>query len=55
MGFSAAYREPLSMLKGDQGARAILERERDRLVLIEVDDPGIHFDIDLPDDWPTEP
>ena len=35
---------------GDTGARQLLERYAARVSLVEVDDPGIHFDIDEPGD-----
>ena len=35
---------------GDIGARQLLERYVARVSLVEVDDPGIHFDIDEPGD-----
>lgn len=35
---------------GDNGARQLLERYAARVSRIEVDDAGIHFDIDTPDD-----
>ncbi len=36
---------------GDTGARQLLERYAARVSLVEVDDPGIHFDIDEPGDF----
>lgn len=47
-GFSRAVWPQLMALQGDQGARAIL----DRLAVVEVqlDDRGVHRDIDLPED-----
>ncbi|MGH6623109.1 MAG: nucleotidyltransferase family protein [Burkholderiaceae bacterium] len=47
VGFSAACRSELLALTGDSGARSILERHTTHRV--EVDDPGVLFDIDLPD------
>jgi molybdenum cofactor cytidylyltransferase len=46
VGFGAALREELLALDGDQGARAIVERHRDSVQLIESDDPGILFNVD---------
>ena len=46
VGFGAPLREELLALSGDQGARAVLERHRDAVRLIECDDPGIALDID---------
>jgi len=49
-GFARASWPALMRLSGDQGARPLL----DRLGVVEVplDDPGIHRDIDVPDDLP---
>src|SRR5262245_47492149 len=46
VGFGAALRDELLALDGDQGARAVVERHRDALSLIECDDPGIMLDVD---------
>lgn len=46
VGFSRAYFAELIALTGDIGAREILKRDRGRLVLVSVNDPGIHRDID---------
>jgi len=37
-------------LKGDVGARALLDRYRDRVLYVEVDDPGVVLDIDTRED-----
>ena len=50
VGFASAHREALLALRGDEGARPILEAHRDALTLIDVDDPGVLRDVDLPDD-----
>jgi molybdenum cofactor cytidylyltransferase len=50
VGFGAALREELLALDGDLGARAIVERHRDSVQLIECDDPGILFDVDRKSD-----
>jgi len=50
VGFARAFFEALSSLKGDAGARDILKRHPDRIVLCEVDDPGVLRDIDQPSD-----
>jgi len=42
--FSAAHREQLLQLQGDQGARSLLQRHPVHQVLVE--DKGIHRDID---------
>lgn len=44
----------LQRLDGDEGARAIVRRHRDRLKEIDVDDAGIHIDIDTPSDMDAD-
>jgi molybdenum cofactor cytidylyltransferase len=44
--FAARFGRELAALTGDSGARALLEREREALVLIDCDDPGVLLDID---------
>jgi len=46
VGFGTALRDELLALDGDQGARAVLERHRNAVKLVECDDPGILLDID---------
>ena len=46
--FGAACGPALAALTGDRGGRAILEHHRP--VRIDVDDPGILFDVDVPAD-----
>ena len=46
VGFAASLRDELLALTGDQGARAVVERHRGAVRLIECDDPGIVLDID---------
>jgi molybdenum cofactor cytidylyltransferase len=48
VGFSRDYGAALAALAGDIGARAILQRDNARIVLLAVNDPGIHRDIDAP-------
>jgi molybdenum cofactor cytidylyltransferase len=50
VGFSSRFKEELLALDGDQGARAVIERHRDMLATVRVDDPGIVVDIDTPGD-----
>jgi molybdenum cofactor cytidylyltransferase len=50
VGFAAGFGPQLRALSGDEGARAILQANRDRLQRIEVDDPGVLFDINVPGD-----
>lgn len=49
VGFARAWFSQLTALTGDQGARAILENNRQQLVLCPVDDPGVIQDIDRPE------
>lgn len=44
--FGAALRNDLLALSGDAGARGVVERHADALVLIDCDDPGVAIDID---------
>jgi molybdenum cofactor cytidylyltransferase len=44
--FSAALKPELLVLAGDSGARAVLERHRDEIRLIECDDTGTVLDVD---------
>jgi molybdenum cofactor cytidylyltransferase len=46
VGFAGSLHHELLALSGDSGARAVLERHRDEILLIEVDDPGVLLDID---------
>lgn len=50
VGFAARMRPELEALNGDEGARAVLERHRGEVKLIECDDPGILVDIDRRED-----
>lgn len=47
--FSPEYREVLLQLDGDRGARDLLLARREVIDFVEVDDPGIHQDIDWPE------
>jgi molybdenum cofactor cytidylyltransferase len=44
--FGAALLAELQNLQGDEGARAVLQKHRAQLQLIDCDDPGVIFDID---------
>jgi molybdenum cofactor cytidylyltransferase len=46
VGFAAGYRAELTALAGDAGAREILRRDRARVCLLDVDDPGVLRDVD---------
>ena len=50
VGLSAALREELLVLQGDEGARSVLKRHAVSIQLVEVDDAGIHRDVDTPGD-----
>ncbi len=49
MAFSPEYREVLLQLDGDRGARDLLLARREMIDFVEVDDPGIHQDVDWPE------
>jgi len=50
VGFAARFRPQLQALRGDKGARSLLEGNVSLLRLIETDDPGVCRDIDTPAD-----
>ncbi len=50
VGFSRRHYAALAVLSNDAGARSLIERHRDGLILIDVEDPGILADIDTPGD-----
>jgi molybdenum cofactor cytidylyltransferase len=50
VGFGAALHAELLALHGDQGARAVLERHRAALKLLECEDPNVLYDIDRKSD-----
>lgn len=52
VGFSAEFRIELMALRGDQGARWILQRHSECLRLVDCADPGVLRDIDVPADLP---
>jgi len=49
VGFGAPLRTELVSLEGDVGARGVIERHRDALRILPVDDPGILVDLDTPE------
>jgi molybdenum cofactor cytidylyltransferase len=53
VGFAGTLRDELLALDGDQGARAVLERHRDAVKLIECADPNVLYDIDRKSDLPA--
>lgn len=50
VGFSARFRDELTALSGDSGARAVLQRNAARIRLIESGDPGVLHDVDRRED-----
>ena len=50
VGFSRAYGHVLTTLTGDEGARSVVAARQWALRLVEVDDPGVVRDVDLPTD-----
>lgn len=50
VGFAAGHREALLALSGDEGARGLLAHAGPALVRIDVDDPGVLRDVDVPRD-----
>jgi molybdenum cofactor cytidylyltransferase len=48
VGFDASCGQALTELRGDRGAAALLQRDADRLWLVDVDDEGVLLDLDLP-------
>ena len=50
VGFGAAHRDALAALAGDEGARSILDAHPSSLRFVDVDDPGILRDVDVPAD-----
>ena len=53
VGFGKSFYEALAALTGDEGAKALVAANRDRVVRIDVDDPGILRDVDTPEDLRT--
>ena len=54
VGFSRRFASELAALRGDSGARDVLERHRSEIVLIDCDDPGVLLDIDARADLDQE-
>lgn len=48
--FNNQFRQQLMALEGDQGARSLLKKYAQQLELIEVNDAGILYDVDTPED-----
>lgn len=50
VGFGRHWGPQLASLGGDEGARALLRQQADRLIRIVVNDPGCLLDVDTPQD-----
>ena len=50
VGFSARLRDELTQLRGDTGAKAVLQRHANEIRRVDCDDPGVLLDIDLKTD-----
>lgn len=46
VGFGRHYFAPLRQLSGDRGARGLLEQHQAQITFVDLDDPGILFDVD---------
>ncbi len=46
--FATEFKDELLALEGDEGARAVIQRHRDALTLVPVNDAGCLIDIDTP-------
>lgn len=46
--FGRVYWPELAMLSGDEGARSVLQRHRDRVRVLDVEDSGVLRDVDTP-------
>jgi molybdenum cofactor cytidylyltransferase len=49
--FASSLVNELTTVAGDRGAKAVVDAHRDRARPVEVDDPGVCFDIDTPEDY----
>lgn len=55
VGFARHWFNQLSTLTGDQGGKSILQTHWQELILCPVDDPGVLWDIDRPDELRLHP
>ena len=55
VGFARRHRDALIGSKGDAGARELVAASRETLTLVEVDDPGVLRDVDVPGDLASLP
>ncbi|MCE5979843.1 nucleotidyltransferase family protein [Pseudomonas sp. JR33AA] len=46
--FGRNFWPALGLLAGDEGARAVVQAQRDRCVVVEVEDAGVLLDVDTP-------
>ena len=53
VGFGRRYRAELLALKGDEGARSVINRHAHEVEIVACDDAGILRDIDTPGDAPS--
>ncbi|GHC17192.1 hypothetical protein GCM10010082_05300 [Kushneria pakistanensis] len=51
--FGRQFWPALAALEGDEGARGLLKRYQQHVVMLDVNDPGILGDVDTPADLPT--
>jgi molybdenum cofactor cytidylyltransferase len=54
VGFSASFIEELGLLRGDEGARRVLQAHPASVRRLEVADPGVLRDLDQPDQIPAD-
>lgn len=47
--FEQSFRDALLQLRGDRGAREVLQRHDDAVLQVEVEDDGIYRDVDTPE------
>ncbi len=55
VGFARRHRDALIASEGDAGARELVAASRETLTLVEVDDPGVLRDVDVPGDLASLP
>lgn len=48
--FAKNYFPEIAAIKGDEGARAVIDAHKDQVFRVEVEDPGVIRDIDTPED-----
>ena len=50
VGFAASYFTDIASITGDQGAKPVLQENKDKVVHVAVDDEGVLQDVDTPED-----